>query len=184
MFKMPQGGEITCLLRELRSGDRTAWDRLCEIAYPQLRQIAESHFRNERPGHLLQPTALVNEVWLKFMALNAVQLNDRVHFFSLCSRLMRRILVDHARSRSVHERTANRMPAGVRVKENLLDLERALSALGEVQPRAAQVVELRYFGGLSIEEVAQYLNVSPATVKREWFAARAWLYGQLYGAPG
>src|SRR4051812_794856 len=97
-------GEITALLRQFQLGDRKAWDRLSERTYPELRRIAEVHFRNESPGHVLQPTALVNEVWLKFLALHAVQLNDRVHFFSLCSRLMRQILVDNARRRLVHER--------------------------------------------------------------------------------
>jgi RNA polymerase sigma-70 factor (ECF subfamily) len=177
---MSQPGEITSLLCQLRSGDRTAWDRLSEMTYPQLRRIAETHFRDERPGHLLQPTALVNEVWLKFMALNAVQFGDRVHFFSLCSRLMRQILVDHARRCAVHERVLSLMPAGDRIETTALDLDVALRKLGEAQPRAAQVVELRYFGGMSIEEIAESLGVSPATVKRDWLAARAWLYGQLH----
>jgi len=102
---MPQPGEITSLLRKLQSGDRSAWARLSEETYPELRRIAEIHFRDERPGHILQPTALVNEVWQKFLSLDAVEFNDRIHFFSLCSRFIRQILVDHARRRIVHERS-------------------------------------------------------------------------------
>jgi RNA polymerase sigma factor (TIGR02999 family) len=178
---VPAAGKITSLLRKVKSGDQSASHRLCEIAYPELRRIAETHFRNERLGHLLQPTALVNEVWLKFMSLNAVRLQDRVHFFSLCSRMMRRILVDHARSRSVRDRDVSLTTNGDSLGAIALDLDRALRILEQAQPRAAQVVELRYFGGLSNEEIARHLEISPATVKRDWLAARAWLYGRLHG---
>ena len=180
---MSQPGEITALLHQLRSGDRTAWDRLSEKTYPELRRIAQAHFRDERPGHLLQPTALVNEVWQKFMALNAVQFSDRVHFLSLCSRLMRQILVDHARRRATHERVVSSMQTDDRIEQDTLDLDLALRKLEGAHPRAAQVVELRYFGGMSIEEIAEYLEVSPATVKRDWLVARAWLYSQVHGGP-
>ena len=178
---MPKQGEITSLLRRLRSGDRAAEDRLVEKAYPELHRIAESHFRHERAGHLLQPTALVNEAWQKFVALDALEFSDRVHFLSLCSRLMRQILVDHARRRTTHERVVDSMHIDDRIEADALDLDFALRRLAEIQPRAARVVELRYFGGLSTEEIAHSLDVSPATVKRDWHAARAWLYGQLYG---
>jgi RNA polymerase sigma factor (TIGR02999 family) len=178
---MSQPGEITSLLRRLRSGDRAASDRLVEIAYPEIHRIAEAHFRHERAGHLLQPTALVNEAWQKFVALDAVELSDRVHFLSLCSRLMRQILVDHARRRATHESVVSSMRADNQDEQKTLDLDLALRKLEEAQPRAARVVELRYFGGLTTEEVAECLDVSLATVKRDWFAARAWLFGQLYG---
>ena len=178
---MPQRGEITSLLDKLRAGDRTAQDRLIEKTYPDLHRIAQAHFRHERPGHVLQPTALVNEAWQKFVALEAVELNDRVHFLSLCSRLMRQILVDHARHRAAHERAVSSTRTDGGIEENTLDLDLALSKLEKAQPRAARVVELRYFGGLSNEEIAQSLDVSLATVKRDWLAARAWLYGQLHG---
>ena len=181
--QMPEPGEITSLLRRLRSGDRAAADRLCEKAYPELHRIAEAHFRHERAGHLLQPTALVNEAWQKFVALEALELSDRVHFLSLCSRLMRQVLVDHARRRATHERAVESMRIDDRIEADALDLDQTLSKLEEAQPRAARVVELRYFGGLSIEEIAQSLEVSPATVKRDWLAARAWLYRQLHGDP-
>ncbi len=181
--QMPEPGEITSLLRRLRSGDRAAADLLVEKAYPELHRIAEAHFRHERAGHVLQPTALVNEAWQKFVALDAVELSDRVHFLSLCSRLMRQILVDHARRRATHERVVGSMRVDDRGEENTLDLDLALSKLEEAQPRAARVVELRYFGGLSTEEIAQCLDVSLATVKRDWLAARAWLYSQLHGDP-
>ena len=180
---MPEPGEITALLRRLRSGDRTAWDLLVERAYPELHRIAEAHFRHERAGHVLQPTALVNEAWQKFVALAAVELNDRVHFLSLCSRLMRQVLVDHARRRAVHERAVESMRVDDRIEADALDLDLALRKLAEAHPRPARVVELRYFGGLSIEEIAQSLEVSHATVKRDWLAARAWLYRQLHGDP-
>jgi len=180
---MAQRGEITSLLHELRSGDPTAWDRLIEKTYPELHRIAQAHFRHERPGHLLQPTALVNEAWQKFVALEAVEVRDRVHFLSLCSRLMRQILVDHARRRAAHERALMPMRLEDRVEENTLDLDLALARLESAQPRAARVIELRYFGGMSNQEIAQSLGVSPATVKRDWLAARAWLYGQLHGDP-
>ena len=178
---MPEPGEITSLLHRLRSGDRAAEDRLVEKAYPELHRIAAAHFRHERTGHLLQPTALVNEAWQKFVALDAVELSDRVHFLSLCSRLMRQILVDHARRRATHERAVESMRIDDRIEPDTLDLDVALRKLEESQPRAARVVELRYFGGLSTEEIAECLEVSPATVKRDWVAARAWLYGQLHG---
>ena len=177
---MPQGGEITALLRELRSGNPEARDRLIEKAYPELHRIAQAHFRQERPGHLLQPTALVNEAWQKFVALDAVDLSDRVHFLSLCSRLMRQILVDHARRRATHERAVGSMVVDDRIEASTVDLDVALSRLESAHPRAARVVELRYFGGLSNEEIAQCLEISPATVKRDWIVARAWLHAQLH----
>ncbi len=181
--EMSEPGEITSLLRRLRSGDGSAADRLAEKAYPELHRVAEAHFRHERAGHLLQPTALVNEAWQKFVALDAVELSDRVHFLSLCSRLMRQVLVDYARRRATHERVVSSMRVDARGEENTLDLDLALSKLEEAQPRAARVVELRYFGGLSTEEIAQCLEVSLATVKRDWLTARVWLYRQLHGDP-
>ena len=129
----------------------------------------------------LQPTALVNEAWQKFVALDAVELSDRVHFLSLCSRLMRQVLVDHARRRATHERAVESMRIDDRIEADALDLDLALRKLEEAQPRAARVVELRYFGGMSTEEIAECLDVSLATVKRDWLAARAWLYSQLHG---
>ena len=123
----------------------------------------------------------MNEAWQKFVALDSLELSDRVHFLSMCSRLMRQILVDHARRRATHERAVESMRIDDRIEADALDLDLALRRLAEAQPRAARVVELRYFGGLSTEEIAQSLDVSPATVKRDWLVARAWLYGQLCG---
>ena len=174
--------EITSLLHELRAGNLSARDRLIDKTYPELHRIAQAHFRQERPGHLLQPTALLNEAWQKFVALDAVHLSDRVHFLSLCSRLMRQILVDHARRRATHERAVDAMRVDDRLDATSLDLHLALDKLEEANPRAARVVELRYFAGLSNEEIAECLEISLATVKRDWLAARAWLYGQLYGS--
>lgn len=176
-------GEVTALIRRIQSGDSDAWEPLTEKVYPELRRIAAAHFRNERPGHLLRPTALVHEVWLKLVAIRSVEIDDRVHFFSLCSRLMRRILVDEARRRKVHEKALEVIMTSDRADTDALELDRALKILEETQPRAARVVELRYFAGMSIEEIAEVLDISAATVKRDWLAARAWLYGQLTGAP-
>lgn len=178
---MPQRGEITSLLHDVRSGDPEAWNRLIEKTYPELHRIAQAHFRRERPGHLLQPTALLNEAWQKFVALDALDLSDRVHFLSLCSRLMRQILVDHARRRETHGRAVGSMQIDDRIEANAFDLDLALNKLEQTLPRAARVVELRYFGGLSNEEIALCLDVSSATVKRDWLAARAWLYAELHG---
>ena len=180
---MPAPGEITSLLHKLQKGESRAWDRLARLTYPELHGIAEAHFRDERQGHLLQPTALVNEVWLKFLKLRAVEINDRVHFFCLCSRLMRQILVDHARRRISPAGAGGRRVFGLdgESQEDVLALELALKKLEAVRPRAVQVVEMRYFGGLSVGEIAEALRVSPATIKRDWLMARAWLYGQLHG---
>jgi RNA polymerase sigma factor (TIGR02999 family) len=175
-------GTITTLLNRLRDGDNTAWDQLTEAVYPDLHRIAAAYFRRERPGHFLQPTALVHEVWLKLIALRSLELEDRLHFFALCSRFMRRILVDEARRRSVQARTLDPGSAPDRIETDVLELSRALERLEEAQPRAARVVELRYFGGMTVEEIAGILGVSTVTVKRDWLGARAWLYGQLTGA--
>jgi len=174
---------ITSLLRRTRAGDKAAWGQLMQAVYPNLHRMAEAHFRSERPGSLLQPTALIHEVWLKLIALRSVEIEDRLHFFSVCSLFMRRILVDEARRRRVHARAVDlNAPRAGRIDTDALELSRALERLEEAQPRAARVIELRYFGGMSFEEIAEVLNVSPVTVKRDWMAARAWLYSQLAGA--
>lgn len=178
-------GVVTALIHRVQSGDTAAWDQLSTQVYPELHRIAEAHFRKERPGNLLQPTALIHETWIKLLALQSVRFEDRLHFFSLCSRFMRRILVDDARRRAAHERTLEMCPGfnAAEVDTDVLELDRALRKLEEIHPRPARVVELRYFGGMPIEEIADVLNVAPATVKRDWVAARAWLYGQLAGTP-
>lgn len=175
-------GVITAMLNRLRGGDVGVWEQLWEQVSPDLRRIAQFHFRSERPGHVLQPTALIHEVWLKLMTLRSVRIEDRLHFFALCSRFMRRILVDEARRRQVQERLPDPDSPVGRTDTDVLELDRALKNLEACQPRAARVVELRYFSGLSIDEIAEILGVSSVTVKRDWLAARAWLYRQLTGA--
>ena len=174
---------VTRLLRAWRSGDLQARDDLVPLVYAELRRRAAAYLRRERPDHSLQPTALVNEAYLRLMAQHQVDWQNRAHFFSLAASMMRRILVDHARERQAAKRPA----AGVRVtlderlgavqprEVDLLLLDQALTELADLDPRQAQVVELRYFGGLSEHEVAAVLSISRATVTREWQTARMWL---------
>lgn len=180
---------ITGLLEEWSAGDPEALDRLMPRVVDELRQLARSHFRREAPGHTLQPTALVNELYLKLAAQMQVRLVNRTQFFAFSSRLMPRILVDHLRRRRRVKRNGDevlisldeardRAPGGA---VDLLALDDALEALHKLDPRQHRVVELRLFGGLGVQETAALLAVSPATVKREWMTAKAWLRHELRG---
>jgi RNA polymerase sigma factor (TIGR02999 family) len=178
-------GEVTRLLHAWGRGDDDARDRLIAVVYDDLRRRAAGHLRHERPGHTLRPTDLVHETYLRLRQQGAPWEN-REQFFGVASRLMRRILVDHARARAAAKRggglrvTLAEGPAAAPVLEpDLLDLDAALDELAALDERQAHLVELRYFGGLSIDEAARLLGLSPATVSREWAAARAWLYGRL-----
>ena len=183
---MSSSHEFTTLLSAWRAGDQDARDRLIGIVYPELRAIARRQLLNERGDHTLQPTALVNEAYMRLARLDRIDWQDRVHFVRMASRLMREILVDHAR-----RRTAGKRDGGERIPLTMLDLQApegdidmvaldaALNRLAEVDPARAQLVELRYFGGLTIEETAEALSISPATAKRHWQAARAWLFEAL-----
>lgn len=182
---------ITELLSDWRRGDTAARDRLVEQLYPELRQLAERVFRAERRNHTLQPTALVNEAWLRLAGTEAIASADRGHLFAVAARLMREILIDHARQRARRKRdggervTLSGLEADAPADEvDLVDLDAALQRLDRIDPAKARVVELRYFGGLSIEETAQATEQSPATVKRHWQAARTWLAQALAEAPG
>jgi RNA polymerase sigma factor (TIGR02999 family) len=177
-------GEVTRLLHAWGEGDDSARERLIPIVYQELRRRAAAHLRHERDGHTLRPTDLVHETYLRLREQNAAWRN-RDQFFGVASRLMRRVLVDHARARAAAKRGH-----GLRVPLNedavpgtgppdLLDLDTALVELAALDERQASLVELRYFGGLSIEEAARVLGLSPATVSREWTAARTWLYLRL-----
>ncbi len=178
-------GEVTRLLQAWGEGDETARDRVMSVVYRELRRRAAAHLRRERSGHTLKPTDLVHETYLRLSAQNSAWQN-RQQFFGVASGLMRRILVDHARARTALKRGSGlrvdfaddlaRMPAA---EPDLLDLDRALDDLEALDERQARVVELRYFGGLSIEEAAQALDVSVATANREWVTAKAWLYHRL-----
>ena len=176
---------ITQLLSAWRDGDAGARDRLVAELYPELRRIAEQLFRNERGNHTLQPTALVNEAWLRLAGAGPLPIEDRGHLLAISARLMREILIDHARRRSAAKRDGGERVtlSGLDVADgsevDLLGLDAALEQLERIDPVKARVVELRYFGGLSIEETAVATTQSPATVKRHWQAARIWLFNAL-----
>ena len=174
---------MTSLLLAWRGGDETALAKLTPLVHEELRRLARHYMRRERPDHTLQPTALVNEAYLRLVDAHQVHWQDRHHFYGVTARLMRQVLVDFARSRGYQKRggDAHRVeldPSSALVEprsEGLLALDDAISALTEVDARKAQVVELRFFGGLSVDETADILHVSPDTVKRDWRLARAWL---------
>jgi RNA polymerase sigma factor (TIGR02999 family) len=190
----PRGAEtltgkegITELLVAWGQGDPAALEQLMPLVYVELRRIARAHLAREREGQSLQVTGLVSEAYLRLVDQTRVQWQNRAHFFAVAARLMRRIVVDHARARCALKRGggAGALPLdgvpdpAAQRDARLLDLDAALQGLAEQDPRASRIVELRYFGGLSIEEVADALALSPATVKREWSVARAWLHGKL-----
>jgi RNA polymerase sigma-70 factor, ECF subfamily len=181
-------GEVTMLLQQVRAGDATAADRLIPLVVDELRRLARLQLRNERPGHTLQPTALVNEAYLRLVGDQARDWQNRAHFIGVSVSVMRRILIDHARRKRATKRGSGAEPTsppddfpGISYEQanELLALNLALDRLEEMNSRQRQVVELRYFGGLSTDETAEVLKVSPITVKRDWVAARAWLKVQL-----
>jgi RNA polymerase sigma factor (TIGR02999 family) len=186
----PTPGAVTELLRAWGNGDDGALERLLPLVEAELRRLARGYMRRERAGHSLQTTALVNEAFLRLTGARGVRWQDRAHFLGISARLMRRVLVDHARSRGYRKRGggAHRMTLDeglVRAPEpdvDLLALDRALQALSVVDPRKGRTVELRFFGGLSVEETAEVLQVSPDTVKRDWRLAKLWLLRELNGA--
>ena len=178
---------ITRLLVGWSGGDRAAFDQLLPLVYDELRKVAARRLRHERANHTLQPTALVHEAYVKLIDQDRVQWRNRAHFFAIASRLMRRILVDHARAHGAAKRgggdpMVSLDDAGDVAREqdvSLLALDDAVAQLETLDPQQAKIVELRYFGGLTIEEVAAVVGVSPATVGREWNVAKAWLYREL-----
>jgi RNA polymerase sigma-70 factor (ECF subfamily) len=181
--------DITQLLRAWGLGDEDALERLTPLVYDELRRAAKRHMARERESHTLQTTALINEVYLRLVNLDAVSWQDRAHFFAICARLMRRILTDYARSRSYLKRGGDArrvtLDEALMVSDPSLDLvtlERALSKLAEVDSRKSSVVELRFFGGLSLKETAAVLKISTDTVTRDWNLAKAWLMREMDGA--
>jgi RNA polymerase sigma factor (TIGR02999 family) len=175
---------ITELLRRFNSGDRDVWRELLPYVYDDLRRLARQRMRNERPGHTLSTTALVNECYLRLVQNRQLAAEDRGEFIALASQTMRRLLVDYARARRRLKRGADALQLSLddvvewltdREADEVLSLDEALEKLKEWDDRAARVVELRFFGGLSLEETADALNISAKTVQRTWMAARAWL---------
>ncbi len=179
--------QITQLLKEWGEGKGQALDELMPLVYSELKRLAGSYLRRERPDHTLQSAALVNEAYVRLIDQNQVQWQNRAHFFGIAAQMMRRILVDHARGHLADKRGAGApvlsLDEVVVEAQNhsvdLLDLDEALSKLEKLDPQQGKIVELRFFSGLSIEETATVLGISPATVKREWAAARAWLYREV-----
>jgi len=189
-------GEVTRLLQVARDGDPVALDQIYELVYAELRRIAAARLRVERDGHTLQPTALVNEAYMKLAASPGGGIQDRAHFLAVAARAMRQVLVDHARRRDADKRGAGVAPATLTGRgiaspdpsgldfDELLSLDDALDRLDTLDSRLRQVVELRFFGGLTDSEVGDVLGVTRRTVQRDWTRARAWLYGELYPAAG
>jgi RNA polymerase sigma factor (TIGR02999 family) len=182
-------GEITALLERWSLGDAESFNVLMPIVYDELKKLADHYLRQERGGHTLQPTALVHEAFLRLRGVREMQLLNRAHFYGAAARVMRRVLVDHARKRHADKRQAGvsageltaSLDAPIDVRLDLLALSEALEALERIAPEKAKVVELRYFGGLSVEETATFLGIAPATVKRHFAFARTWLYRELEG---
>lgn len=189
----PAAPEITVLLRAWENGDPAALDRLAPLVYDELHRLARRNMRNERAGNTLQTTALLNEAYLRLVDAKGVGWHDRVHFFAVSARIMRRILVDAARARSAFKRGggARRVEhssafdldaipdvSSQRDRE-LVAIDDALNALAGMDPRKARVIELRFFGGLSVEETAEVLKISPQSVMRDWKLAKAWLTREL-----
>jgi RNA polymerase sigma factor (TIGR02999 family) len=183
----PAPNEITQLLKDWSSGDQTALDRLMPLVYAELHQLAHQHMRREQPGNMLQTSALINEAYLRLVDQPQIRWESRAHFFGIAARLMRRILVEEARKRNSAKRGGKAIQVslvdGMDVAQeqaaNVVALDDALKSLEAIDSRQSEIVELRFFGGLSIEETAEVLKVSPGTVMRDWTFARAWLRNEM-----
>jgi RNA polymerase sigma factor (TIGR02999 family) len=182
----PDQADVTRLLKAWSGGDRQALEDLLPVVQAEVRKLARSYLRRERADHTLQPTALVNEAYMRLIDQRNVQWQNRAHFFGIAAQMMRRVLVDHARMRQAEKRGSGEaalvLDDSIQVIDRNLDfvaVDDALKALAQLDPRQAKIVELRFFGGLSIEETAEVIQLSPATVKREWASARVWLRREL-----
>lgn len=189
----PARGEVTRLLAEISKGRPEAEAKLIPLVYDHLHCLAASYLRGERPEHTLQATALVNEAYLRLVSQEATAWRDRVHFFGIAARLMRQILVEHARARHAAKRggtaplfvpLVNELDCSSARSRELVELDDALERLEQLDPQQARIVELRFFGGMTVEETAGELGISPRTVKRDWAVARAWLHGELCKSSG
>jgi RNA polymerase sigma-70 factor, ECF subfamily len=184
---MSESQEVTMLLSALTNGEDGAAAKLIPVVYDELRRLAGSYMRRERVDHTLQATALVNEAYLKLIEQRAVNWQSRAHFFGVAAQLMRRILIDHARGHTREKRGGEQKKVSLdevilfseQQADELLAVDDSLNLLEKMDPRQARVVELRFFAGLSVEEAAEALGVSPKTVKRDWSVAKAWLYADL-----
>lgn len=184
---LPSTHEVTQLLKAWTTGDEQALEKLTPLVYQQLHQVAQRYMAGERSGHTLQTTALVNEVYLKLVDCKQIDWQDRAHFFAISARLMRRILIDFARSRGYQKRGGaaphlsleDAPPVCCEPDSNLVALDDALKGLASVDERKSKVVELKFFGGLSVEETAEVLKISVATVVRDWNLAKVWLLREL-----
>jgi RNA polymerase sigma factor (TIGR02999 family) len=183
--------DLTLLLNQMQHGDPVAGEQAIELVYGELHRIAARELHRERPGHVLQTTALIHEAYTRLVGAEALHINNRVHFFAIASQQMRRILVDYARAKNAQRRGSGMLNVtltGVSVSTkprgiDLLLLDEALRDLQQVDPRAAQIVELRYFGGHTDKEAAEALGISVPTVRRDWEFARSWLFDRMQGNP-
>jgi RNA polymerase sigma factor (TIGR02999 family) len=185
---MSSSKNVTQLLADWRGGDNQALEELMPLVYQELHRLADYYLRRERQGHTLQATALINEAYMKIIDQHSVNWQNRAHFFGVAAQMMRRILVDHARSHLYAKRGGGAQKLtideaiGVPQQERdleLVALDDALNRLAEIDPQQCRIIELRFFGGLTIEETAEVLGISPATVKREWNWAKTWLYNEI-----
>jgi RNA polymerase sigma-70 factor (ECF subfamily) len=182
----PDAGEVTLLLKAMQSGDPTASEKLLPLVYKELHRLATSYMRRERGDHTLQPTALINETYLRLIG-DTTNFQNRAHFIGFAAQVMRHVLVDHARAHNAAMRGGNlrrvELEEGVAISKErsgeILALDEALNELEKVSPRQAKVVELRYFAGLSVEEIASMLEIGPRSVEREWASARVWLFERM-----
>lgn len=183
----PSPQEVTQLLADWGKGDRSALDKLFPLVHSELRRIAQRQMSQERPGHTLQATALVNEAYLKLAGQQGFDWQNRAHFFAVCAQVMRHILIDHARAHARDKRGGGAVKVSLNdalvVAEDqashFIALDEALRGLESLDPQKGKIVELRYFGGLSVDEAAEVMNLSPRTVRREWQRAKAWLYRMM-----
>ncbi len=182
-------GDVTQLLNELGQGHSDGYDAVVPIVYDELRRVAQSLFAGERADHTLSPTALVNEAYMKLIKINRLSFTGRSHFFAIAAMAMRRLLVDHGKARRAQKRSGGRqrvemdeaMFGSTDPEVDTVELHEALEKLASLDERQAKVVELRYFGGLGVQETAEVLDVSPRTVKNDWSVARLWLLRELSG---
>jgi len=183
---MSASTDVTVLLNRVGSGDASAPDELLPLVYGELRKLAQGYLSNEREGHTLQATALVHEAYIRLVDWEKVSWQNRAHFFSVAASVMRKILVDHARNKKAQKRNSGQILAldeaisfSSQREVDLVRLDDALESLAEIDPVQERIVELRFFGGLTIDETAHALGISPSTVKREWTVAKAWLFREI-----